>query len=303
MRRIKELLRLSAAGRSQREIALALGLANGTVSGYLNRARRAGVVWPQAAEWDDAALERALFPPPPDVPVETRGMPDFVHVHREFKRKGVTLFLLWEEYKAAHPEGFGYSWFCQHYQAFAGKVDVVMRQTHRAGEATFVDYAGHTVGVVDRATGEERHAQVFVAVLGASNYTYAEATWTQGLADWIASHQRAFRFFSGVSATVVPDNLKAGVTRPHRYEPELNRTYAEMAAHYGTADAARTRRKTAGQGESRDERVVGGKVDPCPAAPPDLLQPRRAQPRHRRAAGAAQRASVPQTPRFAPRTL
>ena len=235
MRRIKDLLRLSASGRSRREIALAIGAARSTVSDYLKRAERAGLSWPEAAAWDDAALERALFPPPPDVPAETRGMPDFVHVHRELKRKGVTLFLLWEEYKAAHPKGFGYSWFCEHYRAFAGKVDVVMRQTHRAGEATFVDYAGHTVGVVDRETGEERQAQVFVAVLGASNYTYAEASWTQGLADWIASHQRAFRFFSGVSATVVPDNLKAGVTRPHRYEPELNRTYAEMAAHYGTA--------------------------------------------------------------------
>ena len=211
MRRIKELLRLSAAGRSQREIARALGLANGTVSGYLKRARRAGVAWPEAAEWDDAVLERALFPPPPDVAVESRGWPDFAWVHRELKRKGVTLFLLWEEYKAAHPEGFGYSWFCQHYRTFAGKVDVVMRQTHQVGEATFVDYAGHTVGVVDRATGEEHHAQVFVAVLGASNYTYAEASWTQGLADWIASHQRAFRFFSGVSATVVVDDVPGNI--------------------------------------------------------------------------------------------
>ena len=235
MRRIKDLLRLSASGRSRREIALAIGAARSTVSDYLKRAERAGLSWPEAAEWDDAALERALFPPPPNVPAESRGWPDFAWVHRELKRKGVTLFLLWEEYRATYPEGFGYSWFCEHYRAFAGKVDVVMRQTHRAGEATFVDYAGHTVGVVDRATGEARQAQVFVAVLGASNYTYAEATWTQGLADWIASHQRAFRFFSGVTATVVPDNLKAGVTRPHRYEPQLNRTYAEMAAHYGTA--------------------------------------------------------------------
>ena len=148
MRRIKDLLRLSASGRSQREIARALGTANSTVSDYLTRARRAGVVWPAAAGWDDAALEQALFPPAPNVPAETRGLPDFAHVHRELKRKGVTLFLLWEEYKAARPEGFGYSWFCQHYRAFAGKVDVVMRQTHRAGETAFVDYARQTVGVV-----------------------------------------------------------------------------------------------------------------------------------------------------------
>ena len=169
MRRIKDLLRLSASGRSRREIALAIGAARSTVSDYLKRAERAGLSWPAAAAWDDAALERALFPPAPNVPAETRGLPDFAHVHRELKRKGVTLFLLWEEYKAAQPEGFGYSWFCQHYRAFAGKVDAVMRQTHRAGETTFVDYAGQTVDVVDRHTGEARPAQVIVAVLGASH--------------------------------------------------------------------------------------------------------------------------------------
>ena len=235
MRKIRELMRLAAAGKSQRQIAASVNIGQSTVSDYLKRAERAGLSWPEAAAWDDTALERALFPPPPNVPAESRGWPDFAWVHRELKRKSVTLFLLWEEYKATHPDGFGYSWFCQHYRAFAGKVDLVMRQTHRAGETTFVDYAGQTVGIVDRETGEARQAQVFVAVLGASNYTYAEATLTQGLEDWIASQQRAFRFFGGVTATIVPDNLKAGVTKPHRYEPDLNRTYAEMAAHYGTA--------------------------------------------------------------------
>ena len=235
MRRIKELLRLAAAGRSQREIAQVIGTARSTVSDYLKRAERAGLVWPLAAQWDDAALERALFPPPPSLPAESRGLPDFATVHRELKRKSVTLFLLWEEYKAAHPDGFHYSWFCQHYRAFAKQVDLVMRQTHRAGETTFVDYAGQTVGIVERATGEVRQAQVFIAVLGASNYTFAEATWTQALPDWTASHQRAFRFFGGVTETIVPDNLKAGVIKPHRYEPDINPTYAEMAAHYGVA--------------------------------------------------------------------
>ena len=142
MRRIKELLRLAAAGRSQREIAQVIGTARSTVSDYLKRAERAGLAWPLAAQWDDAALERALFPPPPSLPAESRGLPDFATVHRELKRKSVTLFLLWEEYKAAHPDGFHYSWFCQHYRAFAKQVDLVMRQTHRAGETTFVDYAG-----------------------------------------------------------------------------------------------------------------------------------------------------------------
>ena len=233
MRRIREVLRLAAAGRSRRQIAASVGLARSTVAEYLQRAQRAGVGWP--IELSDEELERGLFPPPPTVPASRRGLPDWPYVHRELKRKGVTLFLLWEEYKAAHPQGFQYSWFCDHYRRWAGKVDLVMRQSHRAGETTFVDYAGQRVEVVDPANGEIRQAQIFVAVLGASSYTYAEATWTQALPDWIGSHQRAFRFFGGTTETLVSDNLKSGVNRAHRYEPELNPTYAEMAAHYGVA--------------------------------------------------------------------
>lgn len=232
MRKIREVLRLWAAGKSQRQIAASCSIGQSTVGDYLARARRAGI--DAGTELDDAALERALYPPKPALPEASRGLPQWSEVHRELKRKGVTLFLLWEEYKAAHPDGFQYSWFCQHYRAWAGRVDLVMRQPHRAGETLFVDYAGHTVPVVDRDTGEVRDAQVFVAVLGASNYTYAEATWTQTLPDWVASHQRAFAFIGGVPETVVGDNLKSGVTRPHRYEPDLNPTYAEFAAHYGT---------------------------------------------------------------------
>jgi transposase len=233
MRKIREILRLHAAGHSQRVIAQSVRIGQSTVGDCLTRARLAGVSWPTAL--DDAAVERALYPPRPAVPSDSRGEPDWSEVHLELKRKAVTLFLLWEEYKARHPDGFQYSWFCKHYQAFAGKVDLVMRQHHRAGETTFVDYAGQTVPVVDRNTGEARPAQIFVAALGASNYTYAEATWSQSLPDWIGSHQRAFTFFGGVTKTVVPDNLKTGITHPHRYEPDVNRTYAEMAAHYGVA--------------------------------------------------------------------
>jgi len=233
MRKIREILRLRAAGRSQREIAASIGIGQSTVGDCLTRARRAGI--DAASELDDAALERALYPPKPELPAASRGWPDWAYVHRELRKKSVTLFLLWEEYKATHPDGFQYSWFCEHYRAFAAKVDVVMRQSHRAGETTFVDYAGQTVPVTDRTTGEVREAQVFVAVLGASNYSFAEATWTQGLPDWIGSHQRAFAFFGGVTEILVPDNLKSGVTRAHRYEPDLNPTYAEMAAHYGVA--------------------------------------------------------------------
>jgi len=147
----------------------------------------------------------------------------------------VTLTLLWHEYKAAHPEGFQYSWFCDQYRAWSARLDVVMRQAHRAGEKLFVDYAGQTVEVVDRHSGEIRTAQIFVAVLGASSYTYAEATWTQQLPDWIGSHVRTFAFLGGVSELLIPDNLRSGVSKAHRYEPDLNPTYADLASHYGVA--------------------------------------------------------------------
>ena len=165
----------------------------------------------------------------------THVVPDWATVHHELKRKGVTLFLLWQEYKAATPDGLQYSWFCQAYRAWASKLDLVMRQTHRAGEKLFVDYAGQSIPIVNRHSGEVHEAVIFVAVLGASNYTYAEATWTQSLPDWIGSHVRTFAALGGVPEIVVPDNLKAAVTRAHRYEPELNRTYTDLAQHYGFA--------------------------------------------------------------------
>ena len=147
----------------------------------------------------------------------------------------MTLQLLWEEHRAAHPDGYGYSRYCELYRAWEGRLSPTMRQSHIAGERLFVDYAGTTLTVVDGLSGEARTAQLFVAVLGASNYTYAEATWTQGLSDWIGSHTRAFAFIGGVPAVVVSDNLRAGVTKACFYEPAINRTYAEMAAHYNTA--------------------------------------------------------------------
>ena len=146
--------------------------------------------------------------------------------------------MLWQEYRAAHPDGYQYSWFCERYRAWLGKLDVVTRQDHRAGEKLFVDYAGQTVPVTDRAAGEIREAQIFVAVLGASNYTYAEATWSQALPDWIGSHVRAFGFLGGVPELVVPDNLRAGVSQAHRYEPDINPTYQNMATHYGDSRSA-----------------------------------------------------------------
>ena len=236
MRKIKEVLRLRwSLGMSQRTIARSCGVGPTSVAEYLRRAERAGLKWPLPPELGEGELERRLFPPPHSIPATLRPLPDWAKVQQELKRKGVTLYLLWEEYRAEHRDGYGYSRFCELHGEWAGKLDLVMRQEHQAGEKLFVDYAGQTLPVVDRQTGEVRETQVFVAVLGASSYTYAEATWTQGLPDWIGSHVRAFEFFGGVPEIVVPDNLKSGVSKVCLYEPDVNPTYQEAAAHYGTA--------------------------------------------------------------------
>ena len=236
MRKIRELLRLKyELGRSHREIAVSLGVANSTVSDYAGRARAAGLSWPLPEELDDAALEAALFPPPPPSRVP-RPEPDWNEVHRELRRhKGVTLRLLWLEYRTSHPDGYGYSRFCDRYRLWRGRLDVVLRQVYRAGEKAFVDYAGPTVGVTDRVTGEIRQARVFVGVLAASNYTFVDLTLSRSLPDWTASHVRMFEFFGGVPELVVPDNEKAAVKRASRYEPDLNPSYHDLAVHYGTA--------------------------------------------------------------------
>lgn len=236
MRHVKEVLRLKwSRGLSARKIARSLRMSRPTIAEYVRRAQAAGLSWPLPESLDDAALERLLFPSTPDTSAVTVPVPDWAEVHQELKRKGVTLLLLWQEYKAAEPEGFQYSWFCKAYREWAKKLAPVMRQRHRAGEKLFVDYAGQSIPLVNRHTGEIHDTAVFIAVLGASNYTYAEATWSQSLPDWIGSHVRTFEALGGVPEIVVPDNLKAGVNRAHRYEPELNRTYADMARHYGVA--------------------------------------------------------------------
>jgi len=243
MRKITETLRLHhECGRSNRDISRAIGASPTTVCDYLRRAKAASLGYPLPDGMDDLALELRLFPPvvPSDV---VRSEPDWVWAHREMRKKSVTLELLWQEYKAAHPEGYQYSWFCERYRQWFGKLSVTMRQTHTPGEKLFVDYAGQTLPIVDGLTGEIRHAQLFVAVLGASNYTFAEATWTQQLSDWIGSHVRAFEFIGGVTEILVPDNLKSGVKHPSYYDPELNPTYRDLSAHYGvTVLPARSRK-------------------------------------------------------------
>ena len=238
MRKIRELLRLHVGeSLSRRQAARAASLPYSTAADHLDRARRAGLGWPLPEGVDDAWLERRLFAPPtPPLPSELRPAPHWPTVHRELRRhKSVTLQLLWLEYRERHPEGFGYSWFCRAYRLWAGRLDLVMRQEHRAGEKLFVDFAGQTLPIVDPDTGEVRQAQLFVAVLGASSYTYAEAFASQSLPDWIAGHVHALEALGGCPRLIVPDNLRSGVTRAHRYEPDLNRTYEEMAAHYGAA--------------------------------------------------------------------
>jgi len=235
MRKILVVLRLFfEAQLSIRAISRAVHASPSTIGDYIRRFEAAALSWPLPDELTEQALEARLFPRP-SVPPSQRTPPDFAYVHRELRRKGVTLSLLWQEYKAAHPDGVQYSHFCERYRAWSQRLDLVMRQSHRAGEKMFVDYAGHTVGVVERDTGEVRETQIFIAVLGASNYTFAEATWTQGLSDWCASHERALRFLGGAPEIVVPDNLRSAVTKAHRYEPDLNPTYADLAAHYGFA--------------------------------------------------------------------
>ena len=236
MRKIKEILRLKfELGLKNREIARSCLIPHTTVANYLRRARDAGLTWPLPPDLDEGTLERQLFADDPWArPRETR-LPDFASIHEEFRRhRHVTLQLLWEEYKESQPDGYQYSRFCELYNRWVQKLDLVLRQDHRVGEKMFVDHAGPTVPIVDRETGQVHEAAIFVAVLGASNYTYAEATWNRNLSSWIGSHIRTVEFFQGVPAVTVPDNWKTAVKDPCYYEPDLNPTYRDFAQHYGT---------------------------------------------------------------------
>src|SRR3954447_25685820 len=237
MRQVRDVLRLKAAGISGNEIARRVGVAPSTVRLTLKRLAAAGLGWPLPAELTDAALEARLFTAVGKKQGHRRRTePDWTAVHRELKRKHVTLQILWDEYIEQTPDGYRYSRFCELYRAWASQVPVTMRQTHAGGDKLFVDYAGDTVPViVDRLTGKTQPAQIFVAVLGASNFTYAEASWTQGLADWIGAHTRALEAIGGVPKLLVPDNPKVAVIKACLYEPQVNWTYLDLATHYGTA--------------------------------------------------------------------
>jgi transposase len=235
MRKIRDVLRLTFAEQlSRRQVSASLGIPFTTICEYIDRSRQAGLSWPLPEDLDDSGLEALLFTKPAPVMVE-RPLPDWNHVHLELRRPGVTLQLLNLEYLEQHKDGYQYSQFCERYRRWQRHLDVVMRQEHRAGEKMFIDFAGQTIPIVDQATGVITEAELFVTVLGASNYLYAEAFPSQELPYWIAGHAHALTFYGGASRLWVCDNLKSGVTKSHRYEPLINRTYEEMAAHYGCA--------------------------------------------------------------------
>ena len=235
MRKIRELLRLKWSSHlSNRKIAKCCSIARSTVSECIERASKAGLSWPLPDNLDDTALESLLYPPLV-FSEAARVQPQWPLLHKEMQKKNVTLALLWDEYKESQPNGYQYSQFAKLYRSFIGHLDCCMRQCHVAGEKLFVDYCGQTVPLTDSKTGVVDQVQVFVAVMGASSFTFAEATLSQSLPDWLGSHVRAFIFFGGLPKIVVPDNLKSAVTKPCRYEPILNRSYHDLSDFYNIA--------------------------------------------------------------------
>lgn len=236
MRKIRDVLRLSLGEQlSQRRVAAAAGLPRTTVKDYLRRAEEAGLKWPLPEDMDDAALEAQLFASSA-TPQQSRPLPDWGKVHKELRRPHVTLMLVWLEYKETHPDGYAYSQFAELYRRWRRQTDAVMHHEHKAGEKLFVDFPGDTIAIYDDKTAEVSvRAELFVAVLGASSYVYAEALPSQKLLHWVTAHVHTFEHLGGCPAIVVPDNLRSAVTKAHRYEPDINATFAEMAAHYGVA--------------------------------------------------------------------
>lgn len=235
MKTVREILRLKLdCNLSARKIAQTCGFARSTVGDYIARFQKSELDWPLPPNLSDSQLAKALFKEPErsrDCVTMIRPEPDWPAIHAELRRKGVTLQLLWQEYKIANPVGYQYAWFCENYARWHGKRDLVMRQHHLAGEKLFVDFSGTTLPIIDRRTGEITQAQIFVAVMGASNYTFVMALASQQVEDWILGHTKALEFLGGCPEIVVPDNLKSGVTKACKYEPQIQSTYAEWAAH------------------------------------------------------------------------
>lgn len=236
MRKIKEILRLKwHLGHTHREIATSIKVSASTVSDCARRATEKGLTWPLDESLDEQALHLLLYGKPARTQVDPTQF-DWIYVRKELSRKGVTMQLLWYEYKQHHPNGVSYSQYCRLYRQWRNKLDVCLRQTYLGGEKLFVDYAGLTVPIIiDEKAGDIQQAQIFVGVMGASNRIYVEASASQTLPDWLNAHVRMFKDFGGVPEIVVPDNLKSGVTSPHLYEPDINPSYLELAEHYGVA--------------------------------------------------------------------
>jgi transposase len=238
MRKLKEVLRLHSLGLKQQQIARSCLIAQSTVHKYLKAAAAAGVSWPLPSDWDERRVEEVVSGAPrPATAWRKTEAPDFHTIRQQLQmHRNLTLQLIWEEYRADHPAGYGYSHFCELYRSWVRHSDVVLRQEHRGGEKLFIDYAGDKIPIYDAKTGDvEFAASLFVAVLGASSYTFVEATRSQDLTCWIGSHIRVLEFLNGVPEVAIPDNTKTGVKHPCRYEPELNATYRELAEHYGFA--------------------------------------------------------------------
>ena len=237
MRQLREILRLRLHAKlSMRQIRDSLRLSLGAIQKAVSKAEALALDWEAIEKLDDSHLAAKIYPQADTAKSSHKELPDWVDIYRELKRKGMTKQLLWEEYTQQYPnKSFSYAQYCRLYRDWLKKQRRSMRQTHKAGEKLFVDYAGQTVPIVSHKTGEIRTAQIFVAVLGASNYTFCEATWSQKLPDWINSHVRAFEFIGGVPTIVVPDNLKSAVTKACRYDPVINPSYQQLSAHYGTA--------------------------------------------------------------------
>jgi len=291
MRKIREILRLHFDSKlNHRQISASTGVSKGTVSQYLSRAAAAGLTQEQARDMEDAEVEARLFHSLGRREPPTRAPIDMTWVHRELQRSGVTLMLLWSEYAEAARCGlavgavpYGYSQFCELYSRYQGNVDVTMRQVHLAGEKVFIDYSGKQPCIHDLLTGEVNEVELFTGVMGASNYTFAEATRTQKKRDFCASTVRMFEFFGATPRVAVPDQLRSAVKGPDRCDPEINPTYADLARHYDVAIVP------ARGGEPRDKaKVEGGKdrptLDPGLSAQSHVFQLGRAQHGHSRVA-------------------
>jgi transposase len=234
MKKLREVFRLKFEfGYSHRQISDSVGISPGTVSVYINLLKVSGLTWSEIKSESDEQIEQYIFRHP--AKGITRAQPDWTKIRLELQKKGVTILLLWNEYREENPDGFGYTQFTKYYKRYARTLDPVMRFIHKAGEKTFVDYAGLTMEWLDPKTAEIHKAQIFVGCLGSSSFIFAEATASQSLPDWIGSHVRMFEAFGGVTQTLIPDNLKSGVNKPHRYDPDINPTYHQMALHYNVA--------------------------------------------------------------------